>query len=143
MSHVFTLGELRAAARSGGIRSIILQADGPTFSVHAITVEYEDMQLVSTRKKEPRLFLDPRNALSLLREIGIEKAEIDVEKWQPERASEVRQSRPDRSIQMKAAHEAAELKSLLEERLRQADDPNTVWHDHDQLFDELEAGLAD
>jgi len=44
---------------------------------------------------------------------------------------------------MSEAFEAADLKRTLEARIKEADDPNTVWHDHDQMFDEIEASLAD
>lgn len=44
---------------------------------------------------------------------------------------------------MKAAHEAADLKRVLDAAIKEADSPDAVWYDHDQVFDELEAGLAD
>lgn len=33
------------------------------------------------------------------------------------------------------------IKRLLANRIAIADSPNAVWHDHDQMFDEIEAGL--
>lgn len=38
--------------------------------------------------------------------------------------------------------EAADIKRVLEARIKEADDPNTVWIGHDELFDHLEASLA-
>ncbi len=134
--------QFRAAVESGGILSVTLKAQGPAFSVQAETQRGHAV-LIDTRKKQPRMFADPRKALKLLKEFGIHKAQLNAEDWQPEQADQLRPTRPDSAAQMRAAHEAAELKRILEERIREADDPNTVWIDHDTLFDELEASLAD
>lgn len=137
-----TLSQFRTTVEAGGILSVTLKGNGSGFAIMGET-RRGDAVLIDQRKKQPRLFADPRKALGILREMGIQKATIDAEAWRPEQAAMDRPSRPDRAVVMKAAHEAAALKALLEDRLRQADDPNTVWHDHDPLFDELEAGLAD
>jgi len=39
-------------------------------------------------------------------------------------------------------HEAADIKRMLEARIKEADDPNTVWHDAEDIFAELEARYA-
>ena len=134
--------QFRAAVESGGILSVTLKAEGPAFSVRAET-QRGDAVLIDTRKKQPRMFVDPRKALKLLREFGIHHTQLNAEDWQPEQAESLRVSRPDSAAQMREAHEAAELKRILEERIREADDPNTVWIDHDTLFDAIEASLAD
>ena len=47
--------------------------------------------------------------------------------------------RPDSAAQLKAAHDAADLKRTLEAAIKEANDPATIWIDHDTLFDKLEA----
>lgn len=136
-----TLEQFRATVEAGGIMSVVLKAQGAAFAIQAET-RRGDAVLVDTRRKQPRMFGDPRKALALLREMGIRKAAVDVEEWRPEQADSLRPSRPDKSAKLKEAHEAAELKRVLEAAIAEADDPNAVWHDHDAVFDELEAGLA-
>jgi hypothetical protein len=46
-------------------------------------------------------------------------------------------------LALREAHAAAEIKRTLEARIKAANDPNTVWHDHDQMFDAIEASIAD
>ena len=98
--------------------------------------------LVDTRRKLPRLFGDPRKALVLLREMGIRKAAVDTEAWRPEQADSLHPPRPDKSVKLKAAHEAAELKRVLDERIAMADAQGAIWHEAEDVFDELAAAHA-
>lgn len=138
-----TLEQFRATVESGGVMAVTLKAQGAAFAVQAETRRGGDAVLVDSRRKQPRLFVDPRKAMLLLRDMGIRNAKLDTESWRPEQASLLKVSRPDSSLQMKAAHEAADLKRVLEARIKAANDPATIWHDHDDLFDRLEASLAD
>jgi hypothetical protein len=52
-------------------------------------------------------------------------------------------SRPDRAQAMNEALEAADLKRTLEDTIKRADSPNAVWHDAEDVFNEIEASLAD
>jgi len=136
-----TLEQFRATVESGGIVSVVLKAHGAGFEIQAET-RRGNATLVDTRKKMPRLFGDPRKALTLLREMGIWKAAVDTEAWQPEQADLLRTSRPDKSLALKAAHEAADLKRVLDERIMLADSPNAIWHEVEDVFSELEAHHA-
>lgn len=140
--HRLTLDQFRTTIETGGALAVSLVAQGGLFHIEA---ETRKGSAVLTKARTPNLreFRDVTKALSLLRELGIREARVDTRNWQPEQAGLSKVSRPDSAAQMKAAHEAAALKALLEDRLRQADDPNTVWLDHDQMFDALEADLAD
>lgn len=131
-----TLEQFRATVESGGIVSVVLKAQGAGFEIQAET-RRGDATLVDTRKKMPRLFGDPRKALALLREMGIWKAVVDTEAWQPEQADLLRASRPDKSLALKAAHEAADLKRVLDERIMLADSPDAIWHEAEDVFAEL------
>lgn len=48
-------------------------------------------------------------------------------------------SRDCNSAVHNAAHDDAELKNVLDKRLSMADAPNAIWHDADDVFEELEA----
>jgi hypothetical protein len=99
--------------------------------------------LIGMRGKQPRMFADPRKAMLLLRDMGIRDARLDTQHWRPDQADLLRQPRPAAAAQMKAAHEAAEIKRTLEAAIKQAGAPKTVWVSHDDLFNEIEASLAD
>jgi len=133
-----TLAQFRSTVEAGGIMSVVLKAQGAAFTIQAET-RRGDAVLVDTRRKEPRMFGDPRKALALLREMGIRKASVDAEAWRPDQADLLRQPRPDKSRTLKAAHDAAGLKRVLDERIVIADSPNAAWHDADDVFAELEA----
>lgn len=137
-----TLEQFRATVEAGGVLAVTLKAQGAAFALQAET-RRGDAVLVDSRRKQPRMFVDPRKAMLLLRDLGIRSAKLDADAWRPEQANLLKSSRPDSAVQMRAAHEAADLKREIEARIKAADDPNTVWHGHDQVFDELEARYAD
>jgi hypothetical protein len=45
-------------------------------------------------------------------------------------------------VKLKAAHEAAELKRVLDERIAMADAQGAIWHEAEDVFDELAAAHA-
>jgi predicted transcriptional regulator len=121
MQHL-TLEQFRATVEAGAVMTITLKAHGAAFAVQAETRRGEAV-LVDSRRKEPRMFTDPRKAMMLLRDMGIRSAKMDATSWQPEQADLLRKSRPAAAEQMKAMHEAAE---------------------HDKWFKaQVEIGLAD
>lgn len=137
-----TLEQFRATVEAGGVLAVTLKAQGASFALQAET-RRGDAVLVDSRRKQPRMFVDPRKAMLLLRGLGIRNAKLDADAWRPEQADLAKVSRPDSSAQMKAAHEAADLQRTLEAAIAEANNPATVWRGHDAVFDELEAGLAD
>jgi hypothetical protein len=138
---ILTIEQFRATVAAGGVISVILRAHGAAFAIEAATRRGEAV-LVDTRKKLPRLFGDPRKALVLLRGMGIKTVAVDAEAWQPDRLGTLHPARPDKSAKLKAAHEAAALQRLLEERIAHADAPGAVWHDAEAVFAELDATHA-
>jgi hypothetical protein len=136
-----TLEQFRATVQAGAVVSVELYAVGAAFKIQAETRNGEAV-LVDTRRKLPRIFGDPRKALALLRDLGIRKTTIDTEGWRPEDAHELRPGRPDKSLKLKAAHDAAELKRILDQRVMLADAPDAVWHEAEDVFAELEAAHA-
>lgn len=136
-----TLDQFRTVTEAGGLLSVSLVAQGGSFHVEAETRKGHAV-LVKARGKALREFRNPAKAMLLLRDLGVREMRTDTRQWQPEQAEMSAYSRPDRTQVMNEALEAADLKRTLEARIKQADDPNTVWVDHDQFFDELEASLA-
>lgn len=137
----FTLEQFRATVEAGGVLAITLKAQGAAFTVQAET-RRGDAVLVDSRRKQPRMFVDPRKAMLLLRELGIRNAKLDAGAWQPEQPGLLKATRPDSAAQLKAAHQAAELKRTLEKRVAQSADSQTSWLDHDEVFDSLEKRYA-
>lgn len=137
----FTIEQARSAAASGGVLSANLRPMGSMFALEFETRNGAAM-LIASVSKDIRRFVNPLKAFQIVRELGLEGGHFSVAEWRPD-DDIARQTRPDRSLAMKKNHEAIELKRVLDERIREANDPNTAWIGHDELFDRLEAGLAD
>jgi len=133
-----TLEQFRASVDAGGVLSVTLRAQGPAFAVQAETRRGEAV-LVDTRRKSPRLFIDPRKALKLLGELGIHRAGVDAEQWRPEEADLLRPQRPDAKVRMQGANELA---SIMAQRVQSALDHYranpTSASDAMAFFDELD-----
>ncbi len=137
-----TLDQFRTVTESGGLLSVSLIAQGGSFHVQAETRRGQAV-LVKARGGALREFRNSNKAFMVLRELGIRDLRVDTKNWRPEQADLGKATRPDRAVALSAAHDAADLKATLEARIKEANDPNTVWHDHDDLFDALEARYAD
>ena len=61
-----------------------------------------------TSRHQPRRFAAPRKALQLLRGIGLTDCRIDTAQWRPENSALEKTPRPDRSLALRAAHEAVQ-----------------------------------
>jgi hypothetical protein len=136
-----TLDQFRTVTEAGGLLSVSLVAQGGSFHVEAETRKGQAV-LVKSRGETLREFRNPAKAMLLLRDLGVREMRTDTRQWNPEQAELGKYSRPDRTKAMNDALDAADLKRTLEARIKAADDPNTVWHDHDQVFNEIEASLA-
>lgn len=137
----FTIEQARSAAASGGVLSANLRPMGSVFALEFETRNGAAM-LIASVSKDIRRFVNPLKAFQIVRDLGLEGGRFSVAQWRPENDID-RQTRPDRSLAMKKNHEAVELKRILDERIREANDPNAVWIGHDELFDRLEESLAD
>lgn len=139
--HKLDVDQFRATLVTGGILSVSLVAQGGSFHVQAET-RRGDAVLTKSRGKIKREFRSVQRATLLLRELGVREFAVDTRDWQPEQAEIGRYTRPDRTKAIHEANEAAELKRTLDACIKEADNPNTVWHDHAQVFTELEARYA-
>ncbi|MDB5429338.1 MAG: hypothetical protein JWP35_454 [Caulobacter sp.] len=117
-SATLTLDQLRAAGAAGGIASVTLRAEGADFYVRVVTANGGERVLVKTRSREPRGFADPRRALLLLREAGVDTARVEAGAWTPEAAT--RASRPDRAQALKRTHAMAEHDAWFRREVGQA-----------------------
>ena len=100
------LEQLKTATAIGGVTGITLRGDGAAFLVSIQTLKFE--AVLATSRRQPRRFSDPRRALQLLRSVGWNQCQIDAAEWRPEDSALEKTARPDRSIALKAAHEAAQ-----------------------------------
>jgi hypothetical protein len=109
--HTMNLDQLRATASAGAVSGITLTAQGAAFIVNIETLRGGVPAVMVTSKGRageaptPRKFLDPRKAMLLLRDLGINELRIDGAKWRPDDRS-ASTPRPDRSAAMKATHAA-------------------------------------
>ena len=100
------LEQLKATTLAGGVTGITLRGDGAAFVVSVQT--QRDEAILVTSRKQPRRFADPRKALQVLRSTGWNECRIDATQWRPEDGALEKTARPDRSIALRAAHEAAD-----------------------------------
>lgn len=105
-SNSFNLEQLKAATQAGGVVGITLRGDGAAFVVNVQTQRGQAVMVTS--RQQPRRFADPRKALQVLRGIGLTDCRIDTSHWRPEEGVLEKTARPDRSLALKAAHEAAQ-----------------------------------
>jgi hypothetical protein len=124
-----TLDQLRSTHATGAVLGITLRAVGPSFEIEVET-RGGPAVLVTTRAKEARHFADPRKALLLLRELGINEARIDSHHWRPEELQ--RTARADVSQKMKATHEAAAYDQWFRAKVQASlDDPRPAVSDEE------------
>ena len=138
----FTLSEARSAAQAGGVLNANLKPAGSAFAIEFETLNGMAV-LIASVSKEVRHFANPIKAFELIRDLGLEGGRFSLTEWRPNEREFDRASRPDRALALREAHAAAEIERTLEARIKAANDPNTVWHDHDQMFDAIEASIAD
>lgn len=137
----FTIEQARSAASSGGVLSANLRPVGSMF-----TLEFETRNgpatLIAAVSKQVRRFGNPAKAFEIVRDLGLEGGHFSVAQWRPEERQLDRPGRPDKASALKATHQAAGLKRVLDERIALADAPGAVWHDADDVFVEMEARNA-
>ncbi len=136
----FTIEQARSAASAGGVLSANLVPMGSMFALEFETRNGPAM-LIAAVSKQVRRFGNPLRAFEIMRDLGLETGRFSLTDWRPEQTEAAK--RPDKSAAMKATHEAAELKRLLDERIALADSAAALWHDADDVFAELEASNAD
>jgi hypothetical protein len=149
--NMINLQQLRAAVDVGGVTGVTLKGQGGAFCLSVQTRKGGESLIVTAKGRggqppQPRRFVDPRKALLLLRDIGIDGLYIDGAQWRPEEGK-LERSRPDRAKAMKAAHAAAQhdewFRAQVAEGLMEADDPATQWVSNDQARASWQTKRAD
>ncbi|PRC92408.1 hypothetical protein [Solimicrobium silvestre] len=133
----FTIEQARAATSSGGVLSVNLKPIGSMFALEFVTHNGPAM-LIAAVSKQVRRFSNPIKAFEIVRELGLEGGHFSVAEWHPEEKALDRPTRPDKAAALKAAHQAAGLKHLLDERVNLANAPDAIWHEAEDVFAELE-----
>lgn len=113
-----TIREFRGAVKSGGFRTVHLEARGPFFFVEGepqvepgrgpergVVREDSRMLLVVARGQKQRLFQNPASALELLWGMGVKNVEVHMEDWQPGETEMLSRPRPDMAERLRFAHE--------------------------------------
>jgi hypothetical protein len=119
--HKLDLEGFRTTLDTGGILSVSLIGQGGIFHVTAETRRGEAV-LTKARSNVLREFRDVRRAALLLRALGVREFTVDTKNWCPEQADIGRATRPDRSAQMKEAHEARAYNAWLTQKVTQSKD---------------------
>lgn len=97
----------------------------------AVLIKYGMLErpLAATRSKEIRKFKRMETLVAYLKQIGINRFDVDVADYSPETVSHYK--RPDRSEAIKKAAEAVAhdqwFHEQVEQGLKEACDPNTQW----------------
>lgn len=138
----FTLSEARSAVAAGGVLSANLTPVGSLFALEFETRNGAAL-LVTSVSKEVRHFANPLKAFEIIHGLGLEGGHFSLAQWRPHEKAPGRATRPDKSVALRTAHDAANLKRTLEARLQEADSPGTVWQDHNEVFTALEKNYAD
>jgi hypothetical protein len=95
--------------------------------------------LAATRSKKVRTFRKLETLVTYLKEIGISRFDVDAAQFDPDTIQT--RKRPDRAEALRKAHEAADhdkwFREQVEQGLKEADDPNTVWISHEQVVADM------
>lgn len=137
----FTIEQARSAALSGGVLSANLRPIGSMFALEFET-RNGPATLIAAVSKQVRRFGNPAKAFEIVRDLGLEGGHFSVAEWRPQDRELDRPTRPDKATALKATHEAAELKRVLDLRIALADAAGAIWHNAEDVFAELEARNA-
>ncbi|MHB8309047.1 MAG: hypothetical protein ACYC97_13325 [Metallibacterium sp.] len=135
------LDNLRMLAEAGSVRaaSIIGQRGG-----YAVVAQVGmQTRTLATKYNRVRMFGSADAAAKLLREAGIGQTTLDLTHYEPGR---LRAARPDVVLRTRRANAALEYDTWFRGEVRKSLDKiergAAIWHDHDEMFDRLEAYAA-
>lgn len=99
-----SLGGLKAAVLTGGMRTVGVVAAGGLFFVTVRRRSGGWLLLAATRSGQARVFRDPGRAILLLHGLGVRRIVVDVARWEPWRAGAEGARRPDVAARLRRAH---------------------------------------
>jgi hypothetical protein len=130
VAKILSLDQFRTAFRSGGLRSVSVQAAGGEFFITAEPRSGERVTLATSHGGKLRAFRDPGKAIAILHEIGAHKVGVDTSSWLPAQANLLARRRPDTAARQRRAHEAAAhdawFRGEVEQALRETNEPATT-----------------
>lgn len=132
-----TIEQFRTFAREGKLVGVEVIGEGGAFYVQAQS-QQGSLLLTRTRSDVPREFKSVTKLLALLLEIGINNIYVNVKHWRPELGSLLRESCSDKAMSLREAFQTSKLTNLLEARIREADSRDSVLHDANHVFNELQ-----
>ncbi|HAK5293676.1 TPA: hypothetical protein H1V50_003816 [Salmonella enterica] len=98
----------------------------------ALTVKFglNERPLAAQRSRQIRLFRKLETLVSYLKDVGIAQFDVDASNYSPE--SQNRNTRPDRSVALKRAHEAVAYDAWFREQVQASiDDPRPAVSDEE------------
>lgn len=149
MSHTIDTTTARSMAEAGAIRGVSIVGQPGGWSV-MIKVGTMEKPLGNVREDRPRMWRSLDTLTAYLKK-DLRVARIDsVDTAQHSEADVNRPGRPDSAARLKRAHEAAAydawFRTEVEAAIKEADDPNTQWINHEDAMarmhkhlDQLEA----
>ncbi len=135
-----TLEQLRATAAAGGVAGITLKGQGGAFLLRIATRSGLEAVLAKARSTEPRRFGNPASAMILLRDVGIDVAQLDASDWNPDE-KDMSRSRSSQAQAMRSAHQAAAHNRWLAAEIQASlDDPRPSLP-HDEVMAAMDADI--
>ena len=135
------LESLRILVEVGSVRAATIVGQRGGYAI----VAQVGMQArtLATKYNQVRMFGTADAAAKILREAGISQATLDLTHYEPGR---LRAARPDVTARIQRANDALEYDTWFRGEVRKSLDKiergEAVWHDHDEMFDRLEAYAA-
>lgn len=136
-----TLEQLRATANAGGVAGATLKGQGGGFFIEIATRSGHNAILSKARSSQPRRFGNPTSAITVLRNVGIEVAQIDVRNWNPDE-KDISKSRESRAEALREAHEAAAYNHWLAGEIQQAVNDPQPSVPHAEVMERIDARIA-
>jgi hypothetical protein len=106
-SQRLTLEEFRAAVRLGGLKEIRVKAEGSELVVEASSRSGVTMPMAKARGRGMRRFRSTDSVLTVLKEMGVQEAVMDMRNWTPRETPRFAAKRPDVSARLAEGHAAA------------------------------------
>ena len=141
MSQTIKFDSLRELVAAGGVKSTTILGQRGGFAVVA-NIGMQQRTL-GTRAGEVRMFGRLDTAVKMLRDMGLAQFQVDVTHYEP---GLLRAERPDTTKRHAAAAAALAHDRWFREQVTEAiakdERGEATWHDHDAMWDELEAQAA-
>lgn len=123
-------GTLARLVEAGAIQATHVVGEPGGWSVR-VTYGAGERALAAQRSRQVRVFRQIETLVSYLRKMGIDRFDVNAERYRPEGGKE----RPDRAEAMRRTHEAAAHDRWFREQvaaaLQAADDPDAAWVSND------------